>query len=207
MKRKVLGSTTSRNAGSVITALIVGEADPGLLRVVERPVAEARIGADRRSARPGTAPAAARPGAIRNSMKRCCSPNIGRRPTAIRSSQPRPFSARMMVVFRTGWKQRFKLLSATMQTLRTLDALQREGLLTPDPRLAAAAHRWRSPSRPRCWRLIDRADPAHDPIARQFLPERRRDRGRARRARRPDRRRGALAGRRASSTAIPTACC
>ena len=26
-----------------------------------------------------------------------------------------------------------------MKTLRTLDALEREGLLTPDPRLAAAA--------------------------------------------------------------------
>ena len=42
----------------------------------------------------------------------------------------------MMEVFQTGWKRRFGLWHATMQTLRTLEALEREGLVTPDPRLA-----------------------------------------------------------------------
>src|SRR5580700_5904108 len=103
-------------------------------------------------------------------MKRCCSPNRGRRPTSIRSLPAPPFSARMMVVFRTGWKLRFKLLSAAMQTLRTLDALEREGLLTPDPRLAAAAQSMAIAITPEMLALIDRDDPAHDPIARQFVP-------------------------------------
>jgi lysine 2,3-aminomutase len=76
----------------------------------------------------------------------------------------------MMVVFRTGWKLRFKLLSAAMQTLRTLEALEREGLLTPDPHLAAAAQSMAIALTPEMLALIDRSDPAHDPIARQFVP-------------------------------------
>src|SRR6478735_1839707 len=76
----------------------------------------------------------------------------------------------MMVVFRTGWKLRFKLLSAAMQTLRSLEALEREGLVRPDPRLAAAAQSMAIAITPEMLALIDRADPAHDLIARQFLP-------------------------------------
>ncbi len=57
-----------------------------------------------------------------------------------------------------------------MQTLRTLDALEREGLLTPDPRLAAAAQSMAIAITPEMLALIDRGDPAHDPIARQFVP-------------------------------------
>ncbi|MGZ5903891.1 MAG: radical SAM protein, partial [Reyranella sp.] len=57
-----------------------------------------------------------------------------------------------------------------MPTLRTLDALDREGLLTPDPRLAAAAQSMAIAITPEMLALIDRRDPAHDPIARQFVP-------------------------------------
>lgn len=56
-----------------------------------------------------------------------------------------------------------------MQTLRTLDALQREGLIEPDPRLTAAAEAMAIALTPEMLGLIDRADPA-DPIARQFVP-------------------------------------
>jgi lysine 2,3-aminomutase len=57
-----------------------------------------------------------------------------------------------------------------MPTLRTLEALDREGLLTPDPRLAAAAQSMAIAITPEMLALIDRSDPAHDPIARQFVP-------------------------------------
>src|SRR5712672_495987 len=57
-----------------------------------------------------------------------------------------------------------------MPTLRTLEALDREGLLTPDPRLAAAAQSMAIAVTPEMLALIDRSDPAHDPIARQFVP-------------------------------------
>ena len=57
-----------------------------------------------------------------------------------------------------------------MSTLRTLEALYREGLLTPDPRLAAAAEAMAIAVTPEMAALIDRADLAHDPIARQFVP-------------------------------------
>ncbi len=57
-----------------------------------------------------------------------------------------------------------------MQTLRTLKALERHGLLTPDPRLEAAARSMAIALTPEMAALIDRADPAHDPIARQFVP-------------------------------------
>ena len=81
-----------------------------------------------------------------------------------------------------------------MQTLRTLEALEREGLVAIDPRLAdGRADRWRSRSRRRCWALIDRGD-RQRPDRAPVRAERRRDRGRARGTGRPDRRRGALAG-------------
>jgi lysine 2,3-aminomutase len=57
-----------------------------------------------------------------------------------------------------------------MQTLRTLEALEREGLLTPDPRLVAAARSMAIAVTPEMLALIDRNDPARDPIARQFVP-------------------------------------
>ena len=57
-----------------------------------------------------------------------------------------------------------------MPTLRTLEALQDEGLVTPDPRLAEAARSMAIAVTPEMVALIDRADLAHDPIARQFLP-------------------------------------
>ena len=56
-----------------------------------------------------------------------------------------------------------------MQTLRTLRALEREKLVTPDPRLAEAAEAMAIAVTPEMLDLIDRADPA-DPIARQFVP-------------------------------------
>jgi lysine 2,3-aminomutase len=57
-----------------------------------------------------------------------------------------------------------------MQTLRSLEALQREGLLAPDPRLAEAAQSMAIALTPEMAALIDRSDLAHDPIARQFVP-------------------------------------
>ncbi|WP_421996061.1 lysine-2,3-aminomutase-like protein [Reyranella sp.] len=56
-----------------------------------------------------------------------------------------------------------------MQTLRTLGDLEREGLLTPDPRLVEAARSMAIALTPEMLALIDRTDPA-DPIARQFVP-------------------------------------
>jgi len=57
-----------------------------------------------------------------------------------------------------------------MQTLRSLDALAREGLVTPDPRLEAAARSMAIAVTPEMAALIDRSDLAQDPIARQFIP-------------------------------------
>jgi lysine 2,3-aminomutase len=65
-----------------------------------------------------------------------------------------------------------------MQTLRTLEDLEREGLLSPDllhgplhgPRLAEAARSMAIAVTPEMVRLIDRGDLANDPIARQFVP-------------------------------------
>src|SRR5215204_60298 len=57
-----------------------------------------------------------------------------------------------------------------MQTLRSLDALEREGLVGPDPRLGAAAESMAIALTPEMAALIDRGDLAHDPIARQFVP-------------------------------------
>ena len=57
-----------------------------------------------------------------------------------------------------------------MQTLRTLEALEREGLLRPIRGWPRPRNRWRSRITPEMLALIDRGDPAHDPIARQFVP-------------------------------------
>ena len=56
-----------------------------------------------------------------------------------------------------------------MRTLRTLKALEREGLVAADPRLGEAAEAMAIAVTPEMLGLIDRADPA-DPIARQFVP-------------------------------------
>jgi lysine 2,3-aminomutase len=56
-----------------------------------------------------------------------------------------------------------------MTTLRTLDALEREGLVIPDPRLAEAAQSMAIAITPEMLGLIDRDDP-DDPIVRQFVP-------------------------------------
>ena len=61
-------------------------------------------------------------------------------------------------------------LTAAMPTLRSLEALEREGLLSPDPRLEAAAQSMAIAVTPEMAALIDRADLARDPIARQFVP-------------------------------------
>jgi hypothetical protein len=58
-----------------------------------------------------------------------------------------------------------------MQTLRTLEALEREGLVTRDPRLAEAAESMAIAVTAEMIGLIDRADLASDPIARQFVPD------------------------------------
>jgi lysine 2,3-aminomutase len=57
-----------------------------------------------------------------------------------------------------------------MPTLRSLEALQTEGLIAPDPRLEAATASMAIAITEDMVRLIDRRDPAHDPIARQFVP-------------------------------------
>ena len=57
-----------------------------------------------------------------------------------------------------------------MQTLRSLEALEREGLVAPDPRLAEAAESIAIALTPEMAARIDRGDLAHDPIARQFVP-------------------------------------
>jgi lysine 2,3-aminomutase len=57
-----------------------------------------------------------------------------------------------------------------MQTLRTLEALEREGLVAADPRLADAAQSMAIALTPEMLGLIDRGDLANDPIARQFVP-------------------------------------
>ncbi len=57
-----------------------------------------------------------------------------------------------------------------METLRSLEALEREGLVRPDPRLAEAAQSMAIAITPEMLALIDRADPLHDPIGRQFVP-------------------------------------
>jgi lysine 2,3-aminomutase len=57
-----------------------------------------------------------------------------------------------------------------MQTLRTLKALQDQGLVTPDQRLAAAARSMAIALTPEVTALIDRKDLARDPIAKQFVP-------------------------------------
>ncbi len=62
-------------------------------------------------------------------------------------------------------------LTAAMETLRTLKALEREGLVEADPRLAKAAQSMAIALTPELAGLIDRTDLAHDPIARQFVPD------------------------------------
>jgi lysine 2,3-aminomutase len=57
-----------------------------------------------------------------------------------------------------------------MQPLRSLEALEREGLVAPDPRLAEAADSMAISITPEVAALIDRDDLARDPIARQFVP-------------------------------------
>jgi lysine 2,3-aminomutase len=57
-----------------------------------------------------------------------------------------------------------------MQPLRSLEALEREGLVAPDPRLAEAADSMAISITPEVAVLIDRDDLARDPIARQFVP-------------------------------------
>lgn len=57
-----------------------------------------------------------------------------------------------------------------MQTLRSLEALDRAGLVTPDPRLEAAAQSMAIAITPEMTALIDRSDLGRDPIARQFVP-------------------------------------
>jgi lysine 2,3-aminomutase len=62
-------------------------------------------------------------------------------------------------------------LTAAMQTLRTLKALEREGLIKADPRLAEAARSMAIALTPELAGLIDRTNLAQDPIARQFVPD------------------------------------
>jgi lysine 2,3-aminomutase len=62
-------------------------------------------------------------------------------------------------------------LTAAMQILRTLEALEDEGLVEADPRLAEAARSMAIALTPELAALIDRAHLARDPIARQFVPD------------------------------------
>lgn len=58
-----------------------------------------------------------------------------------------------------------------MPTLRTLKDLEREGLVAPDPRLEHAADGMAIGLTEEMLARIDRRDLAHDPVARQFLPD------------------------------------
>lgn len=66
--------------------------------------------------------------------------------------------------------RRADYLTAAMPTLRSLQALERQGFLTPDRRLEAAAESMAIAVTSDMAALIDRADLANDPIARQFIP-------------------------------------
>ena len=57
-----------------------------------------------------------------------------------------------------------------MPTLRTLEALEAEGLVAPDPHLKEAARSMAVAITEEMAALIDRRDLEHDPIARQFVP-------------------------------------
>jgi lysine 2,3-aminomutase len=57
-----------------------------------------------------------------------------------------------------------------MDTLRSLEALEREGLAVLEPRLTEAAQSMAIAVTPEMVALIDRADLAGDPIVRQFIP-------------------------------------
>jgi lysine 2,3-aminomutase len=57
-----------------------------------------------------------------------------------------------------------------MPTLRSLEELEGEGLVKPDPRLIAAAQSMAIAITPEMLALIDRHDVEGDPIARQFVP-------------------------------------
>jgi lysine 2,3-aminomutase len=57
-----------------------------------------------------------------------------------------------------------------MATLRTLEALHDEGLVTPDPGLIAAAQSMAIGITPEMATLIDRSNLANDPIGKQFVP-------------------------------------
>lgn len=61
-------------------------------------------------------------------------------------------------------------LGAAMPTLRSLEALESEGLLLPDSRLPDAAQAMAIAITPEMVALIDRSRLADDPIARQFVP-------------------------------------
>src|ERR1700758_3404986 len=76
----------------------------------------------------------------------------------------------MMRVFGGGSNRAIRLFHGAMQTLRTLEALEREGLVAIDPRLAEAAQSMAIAITPEMLGLIDRNDLANDPIARQFVP-------------------------------------
>src|SRR4029077_3529963 len=71
---------------------------------------------------------------------------------------------------RAGQKPGVGLCHAAMQTLRTLEALQRDGLAPSEPRLKAAAQSMAIAITPEMAALIDRNDVADDPIAKQFVP-------------------------------------
>jgi lysine 2,3-aminomutase len=58
-----------------------------------------------------------------------------------------------------------------MQTLRSIEDLQRAGLVTADPRLKAATDTMAIALTPEMAALIDRSRLAVDPIARQFVPD------------------------------------
>ena len=60
--------------------------------------------------------------------------------------------------------------TAAMRTVRTLEELERLGLVAPEPGLAAAAEGLAIAITPHMLALIDRDQPARDPIARQFVP-------------------------------------
>jgi lysine 2,3-aminomutase len=58
-----------------------------------------------------------------------------------------------------------------MPALRTLTDLERDGLIKSDPRLSEAAQTMAIALTPEVAALIDRADVANDPIAKQFVPD------------------------------------
>ena len=189
--------------------LVVGEADPDLLRIVERPVAEAGIGADR----------------DRHDLEQQQKQRGGRDQEqhealllaeyrdAVRPPSPLlPFvSSFFFCPDDAGFPNWLEAAFPAIPRRDANPAVPRSAGTRRPGRARSAARRGGGIDGDRAHARDGGADRPRRPRARSdraaVRAERRGDRDRAGGAGRSDRRRGALAGRRASSIAIPTACC